>query len=230
VREAVAADVRPSRRFRRAALLLCLVLLGLGFAMRSMTATSPTPPLQRFAPEALATLEQQAWQAYYERRWLTLARLLFQITREQFGLPVWQVPHATYLATRAQIVFARQGDAGGEAEAYMRRFYAVLREADGGSYDAERVAAAEVEWWVVHRHREDYPDATALTDALERLYVELYGIAPERARPAALHRAQAMDLSDRWVRDGKDPSSPLLGEIRAELLQGYVALKQALDA
>lgn len=180
-------------------------------------------------PEGLARLEQRAWQAYYERRWARLARLLLIVTRGHFELPLWQTPYATYLATRAQLAFARRGDAGGEAEAYMRRFYAVVRRARGSRYDPARAAAAEVGWWVVHRNRADYPDTTALVDALASLYTELYRQPRDAVRPAAHHRAEAMELSDRWVHEGKDPRSPLLGAIRSELARSYRALGRAIE-
>jgi hypothetical protein len=90
------------------------------------------------------------------------------------------------------------------------------------------VAAAELRWWVVHRHRAEYPDTTALVDALSDLYVELYGISRAAARPAAHHRAEAMELSDRWVQEGRDPGSPLLGQVRGELFRSYKCLRAAL--
>jgi hypothetical protein len=186
-------------------------------------------PIERLVPEVLADREQRAWQAYYERRWARLAGLLFQITRDQFGLPIWQVPYAAYLATRAQAIFARRGSAGGSAEAYMRRFYRLVRRSSGGRYDPRRAAAAELRWWIVHRKRAEFPDTAALVDVLAQLYVELYGIGEAAARPPAHHRAEAMELSDRWVRDGLDPKSPLLRQVRDELLLSYRALRAALS-
>jgi hypothetical protein len=196
-------------------------------AVRQSNAARSSP---RSSPEAMARLEQRAWQAYYERRWPMLGRLLFRITREQIGLPLWRALYPAYLAARAQIVFARRENQGGVAEAYMRRFYEQVRRAKGSRYDPARAAAAELRWWVVHRHRADYPDTTALVDALADLYAELYQRPADAVRPAAHHRAEAMELSDRWVRDGKDPRSPLLGEIRAELAESYRLLTPVLTS
>ena len=47
-------------------------------------------------------------------------------------------------------------------------------------------------------------------------------------RPAAVHRARAMDLSDRWVREGCQPASPLLPLERASLVRAYAALLVAV--
>jgi hypothetical protein len=38
----------------------------------------------------------------------------------------------------------------------------------------------------------------------------------------------AMDLSDRWNREGKDPNSPLLEEIATLLVQSHRSLSEAL--
>ena len=43
-------------------------------------------------------------------------------------------------------------------------------------------------------------------------------------RPAAALRAQAMDVSDRWVAAGCRPDAPALAEERALLVRSYVAL------
>ena len=50
------------------------------------------------------------------------------------------------------------------------------------------------------------------------------------ALPAGEHRAQAMDLSDQWIREGKARDSPLLPAIRTELITSYQALYDALVA
>ena len=230
---AVTRAQTPARSHRRrvlAALLVGLVLLGVIVVKLTEAPAGDRPAIERFSPEEMASLEQRAWQAYYERRWPTLFQSLFTITRDQFGVPLWRVPYATYLATRAQVVWARQGDADGLAEDYMRRFYAGVKGSSGGGYDPARAAALEVRWWAVHRNRDSYPDNRALADALAELYAEVYQIPADAARPAGQHRAEAMDISDRWVREGKDPNSPLLAEFRAELLASYQSLKAALSS
>jgi hypothetical protein len=53
------------------------------------------------------------------------------------------------------------------------------------------------------------------------LYAYTYGADPDAVRPAALLRADAMDVSDRWVADGCDPAAPALAEERALLVRSY---------
>jgi hypothetical protein len=46
--------------------------------------------------------------------------------------------------------------------------------------------------------------------------------------PDARLRAEAMDVSDRWVEAGSDPANPLLGQERALLVRSYAALLAAV--
>src|SRR5262249_57097102 len=91
-------------------------------------------------------------------------------------------------------------------------------------------AGLELNWWVVHRNRARYPDTTALVDALAALNAEVYGLPEDAARPAAEHRALAMEASDLWIAEGKDRASPLLATVREELVVSYQALHDALEA
>ena len=45
---------------------------------------------------------------------------------------------------------------------------------------------------------------------------------------AAALRAEAMDVSDRWVEAGNDPADPLLAQERALLVRSYAALLAAV--
>jgi hypothetical protein len=67
-----------------------------------------------------------------------------------------------------------------------------------------------------------------LVEALTRLYCYLYGEPEEQIRPAAVHRARAVDLSDQWVAEGCPPDSPLLPLEHAALVRSYAALLAAV--
>ena len=186
-------------------------------------------PLAAFDPETVGRLEQRAWAAYYYRQWPTLFDLLLRLARGQFGLSLPKAVYASYVATQAQVAFARQGDRDGLAEEYMRRFYEYVREPIGGRYDPRPAAELEVRWWVVHRQREQYPDHSALAEALAQTYAEVYQVPPDRVLAAGEARAAAMDLSDQWNREGKDPGSPLLDQIAELLTASYRALSDAVS-
>ena len=161
--------MRAGRRTLLVVVALAVLLLGSALAVRAATTAPPrqgeAPPLETFDPDRVGQLEQEAWAAYYLRDWPGLFGLLLNLIEGQFGLSPAQALEAAMLATRAQVVFAERGAAGGEAEDYMRQFYALVREPSGGQYDPDRAAALELGWWVVHRQRDQYPDTTALVDA-----------------------------------------------------------------
>ena len=110
----------------------------------------------------------------------------------------------------------------------MLRFYEYIREPVGGRYDSRKAAQLEVQWWAVHRNRDRYRDHAALTAALAATYAEVYQVPAERVTAAAEDRAQAMDLSDQWQREGKAADSPLLGQIADLLVRSYQSLSEAV--
>ena len=119
----------------------------------------------------------------------------------------------------------------------MRRFYALITLAYGEPANPAKAAELEVDWWRVHRegqHQdrsraiEDTEPAEELVESLTRLYCYLYSEPEAALRPAAVHRARAMDLSDEWVRQGCQPDSWLLPMERAALVRSYAALLAAV--
>jgi hypothetical protein len=212
------------------ALLLVVSSVAVRAATMAPPRTSDVPALESFDPVRVGTIEQEAWAAYYQREWARLLQLMLDMIQGQFGLSPAQSLEAAYFTTQAQVVWADRGARGGEAEDLMRQFYALVREPAGGQYDVDRAANLEVNWWAVHRNRDQYPDSSALAQALADLYAEVYRLPAPAALPAGEHRAQAMDLSDQWIREGKVRDSPLLPAIRTELIASYQALHDALAA
>ena len=94
----------------------------------------------------------------------------------------------------------------------------------------DTAAKLEVSWCAVHRNRDQYPDHSALAQALADSYPEVYQLPAERLLPAGEARAAAMDLSDQWIREGKDPNSPLLDQIATLLVHSYRSLSTAVGA
>jgi hypothetical protein len=206
-----------------------IVVALVGYSIATTPATRPgRSPLDAFDPDMVGRTEQRAWAQYYWHQWPQLFDSMLRMTRSAFGLSLPQAVYASYLNTYAQVVWSRQGAQDGVAEEYMRRFYAYVREPVGGQYDVEKAAQLEVHWWAVHRNRDQYPDHSALAQALADTYAEVYQVPAERMLPAGEARAAAMDLSDQWIREGKDPNSPLLGQIEDLLVQSYRSLSEAV--
>ena len=172
-------------------------------------------------------LECDAWVAYYRRQWPQFLRAAVALTRHTFGLPWAETPQGAWLVLRANQLWAPFPDNDPEgARRAMERFYRLVARRHGESFDPARAAQLEVEWWRVHReHQHDHAiEESALVDALAALYAYVYGVPESDVRVAAEQRAVAMRYSDRWVREGCDPASPLIDEERAALVRSYAGL------
>jgi hypothetical protein len=181
-----------------------------------------------FDPRQVAYYEKENWVAYYQKRWLRLLLVSVSMVKESFGLSLWQAVYAAYLVARAEIAAAPFPDNDiPRAEAYMRRFYALVKKVLHADFDVEQTARLEVNWWVIHRQLFGKTENQALVDALADLYAAVYGVEAGRVRQAAYHRAQAMIYSDRWINEGRVADSPLLTQVESELLKSYTALREA---
>jgi hypothetical protein len=194
--------------------------------------------LRTFDPVRLADLEYRAWVGYYLRRWPQVLMALVGLVRTGFGMDWYRTLYAAWLLLRASQLWAPFPDHDAErAQACMRRFYTLVSITYGVPANPAKAAELEVDWWRVHRegqHRDgshtidDAEPAEELVQSLTRLYAYLYGEHESSFRPAAVHRARAMDLSDEWIRQGCQPASRLLPLEHAELVRCYAALLAAV--
>jgi hypothetical protein len=160
------------------------------------------------------------------------------LVRAGFGMSWPRTLHGAWLVLRANQRWAPYPDndpAG--ARDCMRRFYTLVSRAYGGPADPSRAAELEIGWWRAHRESQhqhgahtagDAEPAGELVQALTSLYCYLYSEPETALRPAAAHRARAMDLSDAWNRQGRKPDSPLLPLEHAALVRCYAALLAAV--
>jgi hypothetical protein len=175
-------------------------------------------------------LECETWVAYYRREWGRFLLAAIAVTRHAFALPWRATLRGAWLVLRANQLWAPypDNDPAGARE-HMRRFYALVAAQHGERFDVPEAARLEVEWWRVHReHQREQADAAPLVDALAALYAHVYGVDAGSVRLAAAERAHAMDISDRWVQEGRDRASPLVADERAALVRSHAALLAAV--
>jgi hypothetical protein len=177
-------------------------------------------------------LETAAWVAYYRREWLPFLRSAVSLTRHTFGLPWPSTLWGAWLVMRANQLWAPYPNNDREgARQTMERFYRLVAQHHGESFDPRRASELEVEWWGVHREhqREDPGGSEApLVAALAALYAYVYGVPEAAVMVAAEQRALAMRYSDQWVEEGRDPTSPLIAQERAALVRSYAGLLAAV--
>jgi hypothetical protein len=194
--------------------------------------------LRSFDPIRLADLEYRAWVGYYLRQWPRVLIALVGMVRVGFSMGWFRTLYGAWLVLRANQLWAPYPDNDPKrAQACMRRFYALVTLVYGEPANPAKAAELEVDWWRVHRedqHRDgsheidDQEPAEGLVESLTRLYCYLYSEPEAALRSAAVHRARAMDLSDRWVRQGCEPDSGLLPLEHAALVRSYAALLAAV--
>jgi len=187
--------------------------------------------LRSFDPVRLADLEYRAWVGYYLRNWPQVLRASIGLVRQGFGMDWFRTLHGSWLVLRANQLWAPYPDNNPKrARACMRRFYGLVRLTYGEPSNPAKAAELEVDWWRVHREIQHEPGATLdeLVESLVRLYCYLYEEPEEAVRPAAVHRARAMELSDQWVKEGCEPGSHLLPLEHAALVRAYAALLAAV--
>jgi hypothetical protein len=183
-----------------------------------------------FDPRSVGSLECRAWEMYYRRKWLAVLVAFVGLIRSAFGMSWPRTLAGAWYVLRANQKWAPFPDNDpAAARAYMARFYALLKASEGSAFDPVRASELEVEWW--RAHREDQHGGGAheeLVGALQALYAYTYSVDAAAVRGAAELRAEAMDVSDRWIEAGCDPSHPLLREERALLVRSFAALLAAV--
>jgi hypothetical protein len=194
---------------------------------------SVVKPHRSFDPRRVGGLETTAWVTYYRREWLPFLRSAVGLTRHTFGLSWPSTLRGAWLVLRANQLWAPYPDNDPDgARRAMERFYRLVAERYGETFDARRASELEVEWWRVHRaHQHDGSggaDEGPLIAALGALYSYVYGVPEAQVAVAAEQRALAMRHSDQWVREGCDLASPLIEEERAALVRSYAGLLAAV--
>jgi hypothetical protein len=185
--------------------------------------------MRAFDPHAVGGWECRAWETYYRRKWGAFLVASVKLVHSAFRMGWRDTLHGAWLVLRANQKWAPFPDNEPDAaRAFMRRFYGLLGESEEhAGFDPGRAAELEVEWWRAHRDAQ-YPERGGsqeqLIAALSDLYAYTYSQDKAEVRRAAELRAEAMEVSDRWVTAGCDPEDPQLAHERALLVRSYAAL------
>jgi hypothetical protein len=190
--------------------------------------------MRSFDPRSVGKLECRAWETYYRRRWGAFLVASVGLVRAAFQMGWRDTLAGAWLVLRANQKWAPFPDNDpAAARRLMTSFYRRLAASESAKFDPVRAAELEVEWWRAHREAQHNggpgsASAEELIGALSNLYSYTYGVDAADVRQVAALRAEAMDVSDRWVEAGCDPSDPRLAEERALLVRSYAALLAAV--
>jgi hypothetical protein len=190
--------------------------------------------MRSFDPRSVGKLESRAWETYYRRKWGAFLVASVGLVRAAFEMGWRDTLAGAWLVLRANQKWAPFPDNDpAAARRLMTSFYRRLAASERATFDPARAAELEVEWWRAHREAQHNggprsASAEELIGALSNLYSYTYGVDTADVREAAALRAEAMDVSDRWVAAGCDPEDPMLAEERALLVRSYTSLLAAV--
>lgn len=172
-----------------------------------MSITNRTQPHRQpvFNPDRVAYFEKAGWEAYYDRQWLRVLRLMVQLNREEFGMSLFTASAAAINVVRASLAFAPVDNDIPAATRHLAGYYAKVRRSAGLQIAAATLAALEMDYWVVHRQlaveRRQASDHTGdiepMVESLARLHAALFDASPEAIRRSAEQRALAAQAVDR---------------------------------
>lgn len=153
--------------------------------------------IRQFDPAEVARLETAMWRSYYDKNPALLFWQLAGGLRQQFHAPFWRSFGLAFQATRAAFTF-KQGQSRTDYERAiptLTNYYQSIQDLTVEQFEVPKVAALELEWWIVHRERNRYSYQN-LADALAQTSAALYRQPAPAFRTYAQLRANAMRLCD----------------------------------
>lgn len=186
--------------------------------------------IRQFDPKVVAHLDTEMWRSYYDRKPLKLFFQLGALMRKQFNAPFWRSQIMSYQAAKAAFVFkdGKQRSDYKKALPYLHKYYTIINKMSKTSFDVQKAAELELEWWIVHRQRAQHQGGD-LEQALAESAAVIYNISPTQVNEYAQFRANAMDIRD--SEQEKDGVSEAEWQQIADLLnQSWQALHISVNA
>ena len=132
----------------------------------------------------MGKLDAGMWRSYYERRETRLFRELISLLRGQFGMTPLEATKSAYHAAHAAFVF-KDGKNRTDYEKALpdiEEYYEEIADRSRESFDPDKVAKLELEWWILHRERSpelgDCARCTAI-NYLRDAFGEIGGACPQ---------------------------------------------------
>jgi hypothetical protein len=151
----------------------------------------------------VARLDTAMWRSYYSKERLRMYSELTELLQKQYKLPFWRRQLIAYYAAKAAFVF-KDGKSRTDYEKALpdlRKFYGEIRSISTTDFDIEQAAKTELEWWIVHRDRKNYP-ADALPNALAEAAAAIYNLPKEKFLEYGQFRTDAMKIRDTKAEQG----------------------------
>ncbi|HUL66732.1 MAG TPA: hypothetical protein VLW55_19190 [Burkholderiaceae bacterium] len=184
-----------------------------------------TAHLRDFDASRVAQLETRMWRSYYEKHYVALLVDLYGLSRDQYGFsPADSLAIAWYAARAAKAFQPTTSRAEAQkALPLLERYFAVIREHGGETFDTQEAARVELDWWQLRRENSvpaDYGRVIAQVTTL------LYHADNADVARAGRLRAEMMTYRDERRDDAMKEADWL--HIERELERSYRALHDGI--
>lgn len=188
---------RPRSRRRTALLIIGLIAIAVTAWLAYDLYFPRRSHLREFDADEVARLETAMWRSYYDKRRVALFNQMTELLRKQYNMPLARSNVVGYRAAKAAFVFkdGKQRSDYEQALPDLIEFYKSIREISDISFDVDKVARLELEWWIIHRERERHPPGD-LERSLAELQAEIYNVPIEKLMEHGRLRAEAMNIRD----------------------------------
>ena len=202
------------------ALVICAVLFDLFYPRKTS--------LREFDSDEVARLETAMWRSYYEKQRVRLFNEATELLRTQYHLTPVKSNVVAYYAANAAFVF-KEGKQRSDYEKALPdliKFYNYLHNLSDIDFDVYKVSKLELEWWIIHRERENHAPGD-LARALAELQAAIYNLPVERVMEHGRLRAEAMTIRDTKAEQGGVTEADW-AKINDLLRQSWGSLAQAV--
>ena len=202
------------------ALVICAVLFDLFYPRKTS--------LREFDSDEVARLETAMWRSYYEKQRVRLFNDATELLRTQYHLTPVKSNVVAYYAANAAFVF-KEGKQRSDYEKALPdliKFYNYLHNLSDIDFDVYKVSKLELEWWIIHRERENHAPGD-LARALAELQAAIYNLPVERVMEHGRLRAEAMTIRDTKAEQGGVTKADW-AKINDLLRQSWGSLAQAV--
>jgi hypothetical protein len=185
--------------------------------------------LRQFDPKSTAKLEAKMWRSYYANESTELFLQVAELLRAQFGFPLLRSYRAAYFAARAALIFkdGRNRNDYVQALPALQSYFGAIKRIGTIGFNVQRVARAELEWWIVHRERDRNPPG-ALQRTCAEVAAAMYQVSPDSTMEYGRLRAAAMIIRD--ARSAAGTVSEKDWMLIESLLQGsYESLQRVVN-
>ena len=183
--------------------------------------------MRSFDPRKVGSLECRAWETYYRRKWA--AFLVASVARAGRVRDDWPRTLVGRGWSAANQKWAPCRTTTPTRRALMASFYRLVKASEGLAMTPRRASwRSSGGGRIARTSTPQLRERRGADRALADLDAYTYGVEQSEVRRAAELRAEAMDVSDRWVAAGCDPEDPLLAEERALLVRSFAALLAAV--